>query len=254
MRFEKIIPTARLQPYIRHFVISENEAESNYKVFPSTGLVIGFQYGGRLSEIRQQKKNSLAASGITGISDGVKLFHNSRNTSSILVFFTETGFAHFSAHPAHELFNQSLSLENLFSRDRIREAEDRLMRCSTDKQRISVIEKFLLVHLKAIEDDQLVVEAVRLIYASKGAVRIKDLNRQLCISASPFEKRFRKLVGTSPKKFASIVRFNTVLDALGSAKSLTEICYEHNFFDQAHFIKDFRQYTGDTPEQFKQKA
>jgi methylphosphotriester-DNA--protein-cysteine methyltransferase len=65
------------------------------------------------------------------------------------------------------------------------------------------------------------------------------------------ERRFKAIVGTTPKKFASIVRFNTVLRDLDSAKSLTDICYEHGFFDQAHFIKDFRHYTGDTPESFR---
>jgi len=59
------------------------------------------------------------------------------------------------------------------------------------------------------------------------------------------------LVATTPKKFASIVRFNCVLSDLSNIKSLTDICYENNFFDQAHFIKDFKQYTGDTPETFK---
>ncbi|MDP3467959.1 MAG: helix-turn-helix domain-containing protein [Daejeonella sp.] len=58
------------------------------------------------------------------------------------------------------------------------------------------------------------------------------------------------MVGTTPKKFASIVRINAVLNDL-NAKSLIEICYENNFFDQARFIKDFKQFTGDTPEHFK---
>jgi AraC-like DNA-binding protein len=97
----------------------------------------------------------------------------------------------------------------------------------------------------------LIIEAVKIIYQTKGTIRIKELNERLFISQSPFEKRFRKLVGATPKKFASIVRFNAVLDNLSNTKSLTDICYENNFFDQAHFIKDFKQYTGDTPENFK---
>ena len=92
---------------------------------------------------------------------------------------------------------------------------------------------------------------MKLIYQSNGTVRIKELNEKLFISQSPFEKRFRKVVGTTPKKFASIVRFNSILNSLDKTKSLTEICYENNFFDQAHFIKDFKQFTGETPENFK---
>lgn len=122
---------------------------------------------------------------------------------------------------------------------------------TTDKQRIKIVEQFLLSQHKDIHTDKLIVEAVRLIYQTKGTIRIKELNEKLFISQSPFEKRFRKVVGTTPKKFASIVRFNTVLDSFDKTKSLTEICYENGFFDQAHFIKDFKQFTGDTPENFK---
>ena len=110
---------------------------------------------------------------------------------------------------------------------------------------------FYFRNLKDIQTDKLIVEAVKLIYQSKGTIRVKELNEKLFISQSPFEKRFRKIVGTTPKKFSSIIRFNTVLDNLNETKSLTEICYENNFFDQAHFIKDFKHFTGDTPEQFK---
>ncbi|WP_449437026.1 helix-turn-helix domain-containing protein [Pedobacter steynii] len=53
-------------------------------------------------------------------------------------------------------------------------------------------------------------------------------------------------------KFASIVRFNTVLDNIDNHKSISEHCYENNFFDQSHFIKDFKRFTGETPENFKQ--
>jgi AraC-like DNA-binding protein len=42
-----------------------------------------------------------------------------------------------------------------------------------------------------------------------------------------------------------------VLDNLKGTKSLTEICYENGFFDQAHFTKEFRQFTGESPENFK---
>ena len=51
MKFDKIIPTDRLKPYIKYLVVSENKAEIIYKVFPSTSLAIGFQYGGRLATV-----------------------------------------------------------------------------------------------------------------------------------------------------------------------------------------------------------
>jgi len=56
---------------------------------------------------------------------------------------------------------------------------------------------------------------------------------------------------TTPEKMASIARFNTVLNKLSATKSLTEINFEYNFFAQPCFIKDFKQFTGDIPENFK---
>ncbi len=251
MKFDKYYPIERLKPYIKYFVVSENEAESQYKVFPSSGLVIGFQYKGQLATINNNTENKLTSAGITGISDSYKIFKNSADIGTILVCFTEIGFTHFSTNPANELFNLSLSLEDIFHKNSIEEVEQNLAIATTDKQRIRVIEQFLISQLKDIQADRLIVEAVKIIYQTNGAIRIKELHEQLGISQSPFEKRFRKVVGTTPKKFASIVRFNKILDNLSNTKSLTEICYENNFFDQSHFIKDFKQFTGDTPENFK---
>jgi AraC-like DNA-binding protein len=251
MRFDKFIPADALRPYIKHFVVSENESEAEYKIFPSPGMVIGFQYRGQLATVKNEKADPLAAAGITGISDSYKIFRNSANIGTILVFFTETGFAHFAAHPANELFNQSIALDYIFDKSSIAALEEKLAMAGTDKQRIQLVERFMLSQLKDIQTDKLIVEAVKLIYQSKGTIRIKELNEKLFISQSPFEKRFRKLVGTTPKKFSSIVRFNAVLNDLNHIKSLTELCYENNFFDQAHFIKHFRQFTGHSPANFK---
>lgn len=251
MKFDKHFPTDKLKDYIKYYVVSENALESAYKVFPSSGLVIGFQYKGQLTTIKNSIENKLASAGITGISDRYKVFKNSADIGTVLVYFTEIGFTHFSSNPANELFNLSLSLDDIFEKSSVNEVEEKLATASTDHQRVKIVEHFLLTQLKNIQTDKLIIEAVKLIYQSKGTIRIKELNEKLFISQSPFEKRFRKVVGTTAKKFASIVRFNAVLDHMSETKTLTEICYENNFYDQAHFIKDFKQFTGDTPENFK---
>jgi len=251
MKFDKHFPIDKLKNYIKYYVVSENELENEYKVFPSSGLVIGFQYKGQLATVKNNTESKLTSAGITGISDSYKIFKNSAGIGTVLVYFTEIGFAHFSLNPANELFNLSLSLDDVFEKSKVNEVEEKLAIASTDKQRIKIVEQFLLTQFKNIQTDKLIVEAVKLIYQSKGTIRVKELNEKLFISQSPFEKRFRKVVGTTAKKFASIVRFNSVLDNMNGTKSLTEICYENNFFDQAHFIKDFKQFTGDTPENFK---
>lgn len=251
MRFDKFLPSEVLKPYIKYFVVSENEFENEHKVLPSPGLVVGFQYKGWLSIIKNGAGNQLDSAGVTGIGDSYKIFRGSPNIGTILVYFTETGFSNFATQPVNEFFNLSIALDNIFEIKSINEVEEKLAFAKTDNHRIKIVEQFLFSHLKNIHTDKIVVEAIKLIYQNKGNVRIKQLTEKLFISQSPFEKRFRKVVGTTPKKFASIIRFNAVVTNLNHTKSLSEICYENNFFDQAHFIKDFKQFTGDTPENFK---
>lgn len=251
MRFDKFIPHDILRPYVKHIAISEADAAHTYKVFPTTGMVIGFQYSGALSTLQNNEPTLLSSAGITGITDSYRTFSNSPGTGTVLVYFTEAGFAHFSSCPANDLFNQSITLADIFDKHRIGETEERLSLATTDAQRIKTIGQFLISQLKDIARDKLVVEAVRLIYNAQGNIRISELANRLFTSQSPLEKRFRKVVGTTPKKFATIVRLNAVLDNIDATLSLTDLCYEHHFFDQAHFTRAFKQFTGDTPEQYR---
>lgn len=187
--------------------ISENTDENIYKVFPCTSMVIGFQYRGHLTSICNNTESKLSLAGITGIANNVKQFRNSAATGTILVYFTETGLAHFSTCPSHELFNQSVSLDNLFPKDAVSKLEGILSFANSDIQRIKAVENLLITQLNEKNTDKLVICAVQMIYNSKGSIKMKNLHEQLYISQSAFEKRFRKLVGTSPKKFASIVPF-----------------------------------------------
>src|SRR5690606_27109633 len=141
-----------------------------YKVFPSLGLVIGFQYKGQLATVKNNLECKLASAGITGISDSYKIFKNSTDIGTVLVYFTEIGFTHFASHPAKELFNLSLSLDDIFDKNKIEEVEGKLAIAATDNQRIKVVEQFLLTQLKHIETDKLIIEAVKLIYQSKGTI------------------------------------------------------------------------------------
>ena len=63
---------------------------------------------------------------------------------------------------------------------------------------------------------------------------------------------FRQEVGISPKKFAKIIQFQASLEQLSKEEyfKLSQIAYDKGFADQSHFIRIFRQYTGNTPSAF----
>lgn len=253
-RFSQYIPSAILQPYITHFAIAENEAGEVYKVLPGTSLVMGFQFKGQLSQIRNETETILNAQGITGLQDRFNIFKTQPGTGSVLVYFNETGASFFFKAPMHELFSQSVSLDNFIGRSILNEFEERLYEAANDDERIRLTEHFLISQLQVSVHDALVAEAIHRIYHSKGTIKMKELAANLHTSQSPLEKRFRKIVGATPKKFASIVRLQTAINIhAANAGSMTDIGYAAGFYDQAHFIKDFSRFTGETPEQFFKK-
>lgn len=66
-----------------------------------------------------------------------------------MVYFTEIGSTHFASHPTNELFNLSLSLDDIFEKSKVNEVEEKLAMASTDKQRIKIVEQFLDYHGKS---------------------------------------------------------------------------------------------------------
>jgi AraC-like DNA-binding protein len=253
VEYETYIPSDALKPFIRSFAIQEVAEEATYKVLPDTAVVIGFQFKGRLFRVKDGNSIALDTSGISGLADHHRSFRNLPGTGTILVFFKEAGAAPFFRQPLHEIFRESVTLENFMLRSELLCLEEQLIEAPTNPERIVRLEKFLIGRMTQSEPDKLVLAALALIHQSKGNIRIKDLVQQLHTSQSPLEKRFRAAVGASPKKFASIVRLKNLLQQYPKIGSLTELGYEAGFYDQAHFIKEFKAFTGDTPENYFRK-
>lgn len=242
-------PCDALKPYINNLMVSESGEEQSYKVLPGTSMVMGFQYRGRLAYQQNGTTISMATAGITGILNTFRTFHNTTNTGTILVIFKETGAAHFFNEPLHQLYNESLSLDNLVDKLKLVEIEEKLSAATNDEDRISVVEQFLLSQLRPLKPDLLVDAAIQQIQLTKGHIRIADLAEQLYTSKSPLEKRFRQVVGTTPKKFAGIVKMKSALITMQSPLIIQN---DHllGYYDQSHFTHDFKNFTGTTPKQY----
>ncbi len=252
LSFVTYIPIDILKPFVKSFAISENERAGSYKILPDTSIVMGFQYSGRLSYSENNKTTPLNSPGITGLRDTFRIFNNTENTNTVLVMFTETGAGMFFNDPMHEIFGSSLPLDDLILRSQMDVIADQLSEGTTNNERINLVEKFLLSRINHKANDELINLAVTFIKQQKGNIKITALAEKLNISQSQFEKRFRKIVGASPKKFASIVRLRSVLN-VKNISDYTSLGLDAGYYDQAHFIKDFKSFTGETPEQFLKK-
>jgi len=194
---------------------------------------------------------ALPVSVISGLRRSPRLLNYAGATGNVLVLFKEGGASAFFPGPLHELFEASRPLEDFVGRGALDELEEALAAAPGNARRAAIVERFLLSRRRAAaQADPLVLWAVDRIKSAAGDIRIKEMLTTLHISRDPFEKRFRRMVGTSPKQFSSIVRLRHIIDIHSRVKTLTEAAHSAGYFDQAHFIKDFKAFTGQTPRDF----
>jgi AraC-like DNA-binding protein len=242
MKIERYLPADPLKPYVTAFMVIESMDGMVNKILPDTSVVMAFRYKG----IIEDGDGVLPVAAITGLRNSPRMIRYQKDTAALLVVFSAGGAAAFFKQPLHELFQSSLSLDELVD---CRELEERLSSAVCTAQRIAIVERFLISLLKGGQDG-LVLDAVQRIKYVKGDLKIKSLAGELNISQDAFEKRFRKITGTSPKQFAITVRLRSIIEQYSKPDSLTSVAYTAGYFDQAHFIKDFRSFTGQTPQSF----
>jgi AraC-like DNA-binding protein len=250
MKIERYLPKDVLKPFIRTFIIIESEGGMVSNILPDTSLVIAFRFRGSVVATADGQRQVLPPSVLSGIRRSSRSMAYAKGTANLLVVFHEAGAAAFFREPLHELSDMSLPLDMLMKNSQVAEMEERLAAADDNTQRICIIEQWLFSKLRNPAPDTLVQHAIQQIQLTHGAIRIKDLAGSLYISQDAFEKRFRRQAGVSPKQFSSIVRFRHLIDRYSGAASLTDAALSAGYFDQAHFIKDFKAFTGKTPHDF----
>src|SRR6202011_1617461 len=118
------------------------------------------------------------------------------------------------------------------------------------RRRIALVEHFLLTRLSVSRTDPLIPAAVAWLEQGQISQRMDDLTRYIGLSQSALERRFRRVVGVSPKKYASLMRLRRAVRLQATGVDLTTVAHSAGYFDQSHFIKDFRRATGSAPSFF----
>jgi AraC-like DNA-binding protein len=250
MNIQKFFPSDFLAPFIKEYILIESDVDTESKTIPDTFFVMSFRYKGKVSKIKNGEEELLPFAVIAGLRKSARLFRYSKDTANLLVVFKECGIAAFHKIPVYQLFEHNVSSDNLFNSYELEEVTERLAESTTNYERIAIVESFFFKRLKFNSNDLLVEKAVDVIRQKRGIIRIKELSSDLCISTDAFEKRFRAKVGATPKQYASIVRVRSFIKNYSSYSSLTQACYEAGYFDQAHFIKEFKQFTDQSPKAF----
>ncbi|WP_220100662.1 helix-turn-helix transcriptional regulator [Chitinophaga oryzae] len=247
------LPSAPLQPFIQAYKIIESHDERVNRVLPDTTPAIAFRFKGLVRYLSGERPPvDLPASVISGLRSTVRLINYQPDSAAIIVQFKAAGAAAFFKTPLHELFEHSVSLAHFFSRQQVTDMEEQLSAATSDTQRAALLDTFLLSQLRFPKQDLLILDALRQIQHVNGDVSMKALAAASYLSQDAFEKRFRKVIGTTPKQMASIIRMRSVLQQTPAGRSLTHLALDAGYFDQAHFNRSFRKFTGLTPTAFFQ--
>jgi len=91
--------------------------------------------------------------------------------------------------------------------------------------------------------------AVKLIVGTPGSLRVSDMIQSLGYSQQYLNSIFKYCFGVSMKKYSDIIRAQTAITYLDTT-NLMDVIIDLGYYDQAHFIRDFKQYTSLTPKSF----
>jgi AraC-like DNA-binding protein len=248
IRATALTPSEVLRPFVRQFLVIENLVERTDTLLPDSGMVAGFRFQGSCAVHGTKALRAV----VTGLRDTPRTLTHPAGSGTILAMFTATGAAAFLREPLENLFNTTMAMECEVRRSQLDLIEEQLAEAPEHAVRARRLEQFLLDQLRSRRVDLDVTAAVAQIQRTKGSLRIRDLAHASGLSQSALERRFRKQVGASPKKFANIVRMRHAVRLHASGANLTEVAYAAGYADQPHFIKDFKRFSGVAPETFFQ--
>lgn len=95
-------------------------------------------------------------------------------------------------------------------------------------------------------------EALLQIYAQGGQITQKAIIIQAGVSLRHFRRKFKEVVGVSPKYFCKVVQLNEVFEMLNASddEKLYHLAIDCGYYDQAHFVNDFKKLIGSSPRNF----
>ena len=243
-------PIQPLSPFVKNYLVIESQEEMVNRTLPDTSLVMSFRYKGQVRFLNEDAPKVLSSFTLSGLRKSDRLINYAKDTANILVLFREAATHAFIKEPLHELFEDSVPLDHFAGYRDLSFIGEQLAAARNNIQRIAVIERFLLSKLYHHRPDPLITAALEKIHAAKGIIKIKELTKTLYISQDAFEKRFRRVVGVSPKQFAYIIKMKAVVNSALNKRSLADIAFDAGYYDQPHFNKDFKLFTGLTPMEF----
>lgn len=264
MQFYIIQPGDLLSEYVRYFWVLEGNTTGNefhdgrytHRTMACGCPELFFHYKGDFAEMLEGDiMASSFKTGIQGQSQNFRRFSTTEDFGLFGAFLYPFAVPLLLGIPAEEVNNQMVGLQTLLGEpgDMLTEM---MMLANSNTERASILSGFLVKRLIKSSsprrtNNHRIIPAIRQVIATNGQLSIQSMSDQYFLSNRQFERAFKQYAGFSPKLFSRLLRFENVLNEYGNKnKSLTDIAYSCGYYDQSHFIHEFKEFSGHHPRNY----
>jgi AraC-like DNA-binding protein len=241
-------PASALLPFVKRIMLVEFPSLYHDSHLPDIRPVAAFSLRGGC---RIDGSVSAPPAAFTGLYGTLRTHEHYQDHTVLIVTFTPVGAAAFLRPSLEEFTGTTHDLAAILDHpETLDRLHEQLAESQSHGQCVGLIEHFLASQIRVFEPDPLVAAAVAWLEQGTGNRRIDELTRYIGLSQSALERRFRRVIGVSPKKFASLMRLQQAVRLRKAGANFAIAAQTAGYFDQSHFIKEFRRATGSPPEVF----
>lgn len=250
--FKTYLPCPQLTPYIFNYWALETSGTQpvSERVIPFGNMQLIFHRENPLYSAGQNEFQPLAF--ISGMSNRYADIASSDKIKMLVVSFRPEGARALLKAPLQLFHNSNVSTDDVEDLE-LKTLGRAVCSEGNDTRCIEIIEKFFLKRLEKFDrfNLQRLLPSIQLINSSTQ-ISISSLSDSACLSPKQFKRVFTEYIGSTPKEFQRIVRFQRALFILQTKPyiNLTQLAFEAGYYDQPHLIKDFREFSGYTPKAF----
>ncbi|MCD9022527.1 DUF6597 domain-containing transcriptional factor [Cohnella silvisoli] len=172
--------------------------------------------------------------------------------SVFAVKFNPGGFYPFWKQPVSKLTGSSMALTEVFG-ESARILEEDILATKNVAHLVERIDRFFISHLPEQDDNvALLNEMVAVLIAEKDILKVEHLASRFGMSMRTLQRLFSKYVGVNPKGVIQRYRLHEVAEKIenGEAIDWVKLATDMGYYDQAHFIKDFKAILGKSPDEY----
>ena len=186
---------------------------------------------------------------VAGLDDTYSLVESEISGAAIQVDFTPIGARRFLQLPMHLVSKRTVELADLLGSQADRLVEQ-LAEARDWHSRFLTLDNFLLSRIRRYRRSTREIDwAWRQLDLSRGSARVQKISEQLGWTRKRLVKAFRDDIGIPPKVLARVLRFRKALAEFNAQTIIdfSQVAAESGYSDQAHMIRDFRDFSGLTP-------